>query len=68
MKTGDKVAYAATFLRSIADYSKKSADKRGVITRIEGDDNFKIAYIDGDFNIGVNVKNLRVVKNGMVIE
>ena len=68
MQIGDKVAYSAEFLRSIADFSKKSADKRGIITRFEGDKNFMIAYIDGDFNIAVNVKNLRKVKKRVVIE
>lgn len=69
MQIGDKVAYSAEFLRNIADYSKKSADKRGTITRFEVEDrNFKIVFVDGDFNCGVNVKNLRKVKKGMVIE
>lgn len=68
MKTGDTVAYSAEFLRSIADYSKRSADKRGVITHIEDFGSIKIAQVDGDFKIGVNVKNLRKVKQGMVIE
>lgn len=69
MNLGSTVAYSADFLRSIVDYSKKSADKRGKITKIEVEDkNFKIVFVDGDFNCAVNVKNLRVVKNGMVIE
>lgn len=69
MKIGDTVAYSADFLKSIADFSKKSADKRGKIKKIEIEDkNFKIVFVDGDFNCAINVKNLRHVKNGMVIE
>lgn len=69
IKIGDRVAYSAEFLRSIADYSKVSADKRGHITRVEIEDkNFKIVHVDGDFGYGVNIKNLRKVKNNMVIE
>lgn len=69
MNIGDKVAYSADFLRSIVDFSKRSADKRGKITKIELEDkNFKIVFVDGDFNCAVNIKNLRPVKNRMVIE
>jgi len=69
LKVGDTVAYAAEFLRSIVDLSKRSADMRGKITKIEDmGQGFVIATVDGDFNICVNVKNLRRVKNRMVIE
>jgi len=69
IKIGDRVAYSADFLRSIADYSKRSADKRGHVTKVEIDDkNFKVVFVDGDFGHAVNIKNLRKVKNNMVIE
>lgn len=69
INVGDQVAYSAEFLRSIADYSKRSADKRGHITKFEIEDkNFKIVYVDGDFKCAINIKNLRKVKNNMVIE
>lgn len=69
MNIGDTVAYSAEFLRNIGDYSKQSASKRGKITKVEFlDKNFKVVFVDGDFNHGVNIKNLRKVKNNMVIE
>ena len=69
MKIGQDVAYSAKFLRDIADYSHKSASKRGKIVRYEiNDKDFKIVFVDGDFNIAINVKNLRPVKNKVVIE
>lgn len=56
---GDTVAYSAKFLKSIADFSAKSANKRGKITAfIELSSDFIIAEIDGDFGHGVNIKNI----------
>lgn len=69
MKIGQQVAYSAEFLRNIADYSHKSASKRGKIVRYDFDDkDIKIAFVDGDFNHSANIKNLRPVKNKTVIE
>lgn len=58
-KIGDKVAYSAKFLKSISDFSARSANKRGTITALQdfGKD-FTIAEIDGDFGHGVNTKNI----------
>lgn len=67
-KLGDTVAYSAKFLKSICDVSHKSASKRGKIISLDGDSNFMIAQIDGDFNCGVNVKNLSLVKNRLVLD
>lgn len=67
MQAGDTVAYSAKFLRSIADYSHKSASKRFIIERID--------HLDKDFSIVVcqcgskiNIKNLSLVKKGMVLD
>lgn len=69
IKIGDKVAYAAKFLRDIGDYSKTSADKRGkVIEIVNLGDGLILCKMDGDFKHPVNSKNLRVVKNKVVIE
>ena len=68
MNIGDQVAYSADFLRSIVDYSKSSADKRGKIIELDGDKNFMVAKVDGDFQTYINIKNLRKVKGKMVIE
>lgn len=34
-QVGDRVAYAAKFLRSIADYSHQSASMRGTVTAVK---------------------------------
>lgn len=68
-KVGDTVAYSAKFLRDIADYSHSSASKRGVITEIVMIcHDMYIAEIDGQFGCPVNLKNLKPVRNGTVIE
>ena len=58
MKTGDRVALKASFLRSIGDYSYDSASKRGTIVNLLYDD--KIASVRwGDGEKGhVHVNNL----------
>ena len=59
LKIGDVVAYRAKFLKDIADFSYKSASKRGKITKIEEiSKDFIIVEIDGDFGHSVNIKNI----------
>lgn len=72
LKQGDIVAYSAEFLRSIADYSKRSADKRFKVLRVEQvDKDFTLVHFEMNSlqtTNAANIKNLRKVKNGMVIE
>lgn len=61
-KPGDKVAWSAKFLKSIGDFSKYSADKRGVIKKIEDlGGGLIIAEVEGLSPLGVNIKNLAKV-------
>ena len=58
-KVGDKVRYSSQFLRSIADYSKSSADMRGHIEAIVDYAGIYIAIVDGDWNgASCNLVNL----------
>ncbi len=65
-KPGDTVAYSAEFLRNIVDYSHESASKRFIVKSIEK--NPDLVIIHTECNRYINVKNLRPVKQGVVIE
>lgn len=59
LNIGDIVAYKAKFLKDIADFSHKSASKRGKVTKIiHIDRDMTIVEIDGDFGHAVNIKNI----------
>lgn len=61
LKIGDKVRYTAEFLRSIADYSKSSADKFGYIESFEdfGGNDICLAKLNkSNLPLNVNVKIL----------
>jgi hypothetical protein len=40
IKAGDKVAYSRKFLSGIADYSADSAERRGLVTKIQTNPKF----------------------------
>ena len=69
IKTGDRVAYSARFLRSICDYSHASASKRGTVTGLKTyGHGFTVATIkwDNDNDIltgGANARCLVRVKD-----
>lgn len=59
IKVGDKVAWSAKFLRSIADFSKYSADKRGVVEKIEDlGGGMVIATVPSISPMGIRIENL----------
>lgn len=59
LKIGDKVRYTSEFLRSIADYSKRSADLYGEIEGFEDFDLIVLAKLNkSNLPLNVNVKNL----------
>lgn len=62
IKVGDKVAYSAKFLRSIGDFSKYSAEKRGTVEKIidlGGD--LVIAEVPQMSPLAINLRNLTKV-------
>ena len=72
MKTGDRVAYKAAFLRSIGAYTGDLPAGRGTITEIEPCGTLQLARVRWDRGLDlptrINVKNLTLVKGGVVME
>lgn len=68
---GDKVAYSKRFLQSIGCHIGDMAAGRGEVTAIEPVGDLILAAIQWEtpgLPARVNVKNLSLVKNGMVME
>ena len=68
---GDKVAYAKRFLQNIGCHIGDMAAARGEVTALEPLGEIVLACINWDtpdLPDRVNVKNLSIVKNGIVME
>ena len=68
---GDDIAYAKRFLQSIGCHVGGMASARGKVTELEPVGDLILARIDWDtpgLPDRVNVKNLSLVKNGVVME
>lgn len=68
---GDTIAYAKRFLQSIGCHIGDMASARGEVTAVEPVGDLLLARIDWDtpgLPDRVNVKNLSLVKNGMVLD
>jgi len=68
---GDTIAYSKRFLQSIGCHVGDMASARGHVTAIESAGEVVLARIDWDtpgLPDRINVKNLSLVKNGMVME
>lgn len=71
IRVGDDIAYAKRFLQSISCHIGGMASARGKVTALEPVGDLILACIDWDtpgLPLRVNVKNLSLVKNGMVME
>jgi hypothetical protein len=71
IRVGDTIAYSKRFLQSIGCHLGDMASARGRVVAIEALDEAILARIDWNtpgFPDRVNVKNLSLVKNGMVME
>ncbi|HWB12769.1 MAG TPA: hypothetical protein VG826_26320 [Pirellulales bacterium] len=71
IRVGDTIAYSKRFLQSIGCHVGGMAHARGKVTAIEplGDGILaRIQWDTPDLPDRINVKNLSLVKNGMVME
>ena len=71
IRVGDKVAYAKRFLRSIGCHTGDLPAARGTVTAVQHIGELLLADIDWgtpDLPGRVNVKNLSLIKNGMVFD
>ncbi|HVX63019.1 MAG TPA: hypothetical protein VHC19_20525 [Pirellulales bacterium] len=70
-RAGDTIAYSKRFLQSIGCHIGGMASARGKVTAIERDGDAIYARIDWDapgLPERLDIKNLSLVKNGMVME